>query len=139
MGGTCIPFMVRWPKVVKKGVSNTFVCQMDLLASLAALVGQSYGDKIDSQNTLPAFLGKEGNGRQEMIIEGMFNYAFRQGDYVLLPPYPGSQKSFELYNIKTDPSQKHNLANDKKYRRRTRQMLQRFEALKRETNKVTNF
>ena len=139
MGGTCIPFMVRWPAVVKPGVSDTFVCQMDLLASLASLVGQSYSDKTDSQNTLPAFLGKKGNGRKEMIIEGMLTYAFRQGDWVMIPPYPGINNGYELYNIKEDPGQTKNVAGDKANRRMLRQMMQRFEELKRETGKITNF
>lgn len=137
MGGTCIPFIVRWPKVVKPGVSDKLVCQMDLLASLAALTGQSYSDRTDSQNTLPVFLGQAGNGRQELVIEGMFDYAFRQGDWVMLPPYPGKNKEYELYNIKEDPMQQNNLAD--KERKRLRQMMMRFEQLKRETQKITDF
>lgn len=137
MGGTCIPFIVRWPKVVKPGVSDKQVCQMDLLASLAALTGQSYSDRTDSQNTLPVFLGQAGNGRQELVIEGMFDYAFRQGDWVMLPPYPGKNKEYELYNIKEDPMQQNNLAD--KERKRLRQMMMRFEYLKRETQKITDF
>lgn len=137
MGGTCIPFIVRWPKVVKPGVSDKLVCQMDLLASLAALTGQSYSDRTDSQNTLPVFLGQAGNGRQELVIEGMFDYAFRQGDWVMLPPYSGKNKEYELYNIKEDPMQQNNLAD--KERKRLRQMMMRFEQLKRETQKITDF
>ena len=77
-GGTCIPFMLRWPAEVKPGaVSDALVCQMDLLASLSALIGQTYSDKVDSQNTLPVFLGKGGNGRKELVLEGYFNYALR--------------------------------------------------------------
>ena len=77
-GGTCIPFIVRWPGVVEPGVSDAFVCQMDLLASLASLVGQSYPDRTDSQNTLQTFLGKNRKGRNELVIEGMLDYAYRQ-------------------------------------------------------------
>lgn len=140
MGGTCIPFMVRWPGVVNAGtVSDTFVCQMDLLASLASLVGQSYSDRTDSQNTLHAFLGKKGNGRKEMIIEGMLDYGYRQGDYVMLPPYPYANATYELYNIKEDPGQTKNLANDKEGKKLLRKMMQRYEELKRETQKVTNY
>ena len=57
-GGTRIPFMLRWPAVVKPQVSDVFVCQMDLLASFASLLGQTYPEKLDSENTLDAFLGK---------------------------------------------------------------------------------
>ena len=50
--------MLRWPAKVKPQVSDVFVCQMDLLASFASLLGQTYPDKVDSENTLDAFLGK---------------------------------------------------------------------------------
>ena len=148
-GGTCVPFMLRWPKNVKPGVSDAFVCQMDLLASLAALTGQTYADKTDSQNTLPVFLGQSSQGREELVIEGMFNYAFRQGDWVMIPPYPSYYKNdegssftgmgncYQLYNVKEDVGQQNNLAT--KEPRRLRQMMMRFEALKRETGKVTNY
>lgn len=135
-GGTCIPFMVRWPKVIEPRVSDTFVCQMDLLASLAALTGQCYSEKLDSQNTLAAFLGQKDSGRKELVIEGMFDYGLRQGDWVLLPPYPG-EEGFQLYNVKEDPAQRHNVAAQN--RRLVRQMMMRYEELKRETGKVTNY
>lgn len=54
-GGTCVPFILRWPAVVKPGVTDVLVCQMDLLASFAALTGQTYSERLDSQNTLLAF------------------------------------------------------------------------------------
>lgn len=148
-GGTCIPFMLRWPAQVKPGVSDALVCQMDLLASLAALVGQTYPDKTDSQNTLNVFLGKSVDGRKELVTEGMFNYAFRQGDWVMIPPYPdlygdpeeaafvGFSNGYQLYNVKEDVGQQVNLA--EKEPRRLRRMMMRFEQLKRETGKRTDF
>lgn len=148
-GGTCVPFMLRWPAAVKPAVSDALVCQMDLLASLAALTGQSYPDKTDSQNTLPVFLGNSDQGRRELVIEGYYNYAFRQGDWVMIPPYPdyygdkeeadfvGLSDCYQLYNVKDDPGQRNNLAT--KESRRLRQMMMRFEQLKRETGKKTNF
>ena len=69
-GGTRIPFMLRWPAQVKPQVSDAFICQMDLLASFAALLGQTYPDQLDSENTLDAFLGKSQEGRKELVIEG---------------------------------------------------------------------
>lgn len=123
--------------MVKPGVSSAFVCQMDLLASLAALLGQSYSDKLDSQNTLATFLGMNDKGRDEMIIEGMLNYAYRQGEWVLIPPYPLENKSYELYNLKNDLSQQRDLSD--KYPKKVKVMLMRFEQLKRETGKCTNY
>lgn len=148
-GGTCVPFLLRWPAVVKPGVSDAMVCQMDLLASLAALTGQTYSDKTDSQNTLPVFLGRSVDGRKELVTEGYFNYALRQGDWVLIPPYPawyddpdgvgfsGLGNCYQLYNIKEDIGQNNNLA--EKEPRRLRQMIMTFEKLKRETGKITDY
>ena len=136
-GGTCIPFLLRWPAVVKPGVSDAFVCQMDLLASLAALVGETVSDKTDSQNTLPAFLGKSDRGREELVFEGYYNYAFRQGDWVMIPPYPRHNLEYQLYNVKEDVGQTHNLA--QKHPDILRKMMMRFEELKRTTGKMTNF
>ncbi|MEG2067765.1 MAG: sulfatase-like hydrolase/transferase [Tannerellaceae bacterium] len=144
-GGTCVPFMLRWPAVVKPGVSDALICQIDLLASLSSLLGQTYSDKTDSQNTLPVFLGKSKDGRMELVTEGMHNYAFHQGDWVMIPPYPspysnaedGYGNSYQLYNVKEDIAQKNNLA--VKEPKRLRQMMMTFERLKRETGKITNF
>lgn len=148
-GGTCIPFLLRWPREVEPGVQDALVCQMDLLASLAALVGEPCDSHTDSQNTLPVFLGKSKHGRTELVTEGMFNYAFRQGDWVMIPPYPTSSEgegispfsgmgsSYQLYNVKEDLHQNNNLA--PKEKKRLRQMMARFEELKRCTNKITNY
>lgn len=135
-GGTRIPFLIRWPARLKPQVSNAFVCQMDLLASLATLLKQNYPDKIDSQNTLAAFLGKDKKGRKELVIEGMSNYAFRQGNWALIPSYKGSQtKSYELYNLKEDIGQQKDLSGEKP--RKLNKMIKRFEYLRTHTNKVT--
>ena len=135
-GGTCIPFLLRWPAVVKPGVSDAFVCQMDLLASLSALVGESYSARNDSQNTLSAFLGFSQEGRKELVMEGMLDYAFRQGDWTLIPPY-GANQEYELYNVKEDPGQTTNVA--AKHPDQLRKLIRRFEHLKRTTGKVTDF
>ncbi len=40
-GGTRVPFLVRWPGRVRPGIADALVNQVDLLASLAALSGQT--------------------------------------------------------------------------------------------------
>ena len=148
-GGTCVPFLLRWPAVVRPGVQEALVCQLDLLASLAALTNQSYPDRTDSQNTLAVFLGKQGEGRRELVIEGMNNYAFIQDDWVMIPPYPSRGHSaesedfaglglcYQLYNFREDIGQQHNLA--EKESKRLRQMMAAFEKLKRITGKQTDY
>lgn len=137
-GGVRIPFLLRWPARVKPQVSDAFVCQMDLLASFAELLGQSYSDKVDSRNTLPAFLGKDKKGRKELVIEGMFNYAFRQGDWALLPPRPKMPNDgYKLYNLKHDIGQRNDVS--KENPKKLNEMIKRFEYLKTHTDKVTKY
>ena len=59
-GGTRVPFIVSWSHHVKPGESDALIGQVDLLASFAALTGQSLDDDagLDSLNVLPALLGK---------------------------------------------------------------------------------
>jgi arylsulfatase A-like enzyme len=85
-GGTRMPFLLRWPKRVKPGVSDALVCQIDLLASLAALVGQELPDDAgpDSFNVLPALLGESKQGRDHLVEQGR-GLALRQGAWKFIP------------------------------------------------------
>lgn len=65
--GTRVPFVVRWPGRVPAGISDALVSQVDLLASLAALTGQTLADAADSQDTLAAFLGTSSVGRRVLV------------------------------------------------------------------------
>lgn len=56
---------------------------------------------------------------------------------MLIPPYPLENKSYELYNLKDDLSQQRDLSD--KYPKKVKVMLMRFEQLKRETGKCTNY
>ena len=116
--GTHVPFIVSWPARIRVGVSGTVVCQMDLLALLAG----SRVKSSDSQNLSGAFLGQSQAGRENMVLEASGRLAFRSGDWLLIPPYPGKpvneqvnietglNPSVQLYNLKTDPGQRTNLA-----------------------------
>lgn len=123
--GTRVPFIVSWPNRIKTGVSDALVCQLDLFTSLAALVG-SNAKTADSQNLLTTLLGKAGNpqagGRSNLVLEASGRLAFRSGDWVLIPSYPGKaineqvnletglSQTPQLYNLRTDPSERTNLA-----------------------------
>lgn len=121
--GTRVPFITYWKGKITPGVSDAVVCQMDLLSSLAALNGddQEYGD---SRNLLGALLGNADKGRDELMLEASSKTALRKGDWILIPPYKGvfkydhvnieigSMPTFQLYNLKEDPGQQKNLAEE---------------------------
>jgi arylsulfatase A-like enzyme len=89
-GGTRVPFIVRWPGRVKPGTSAALVCQIDLLASFAALTGQKLAQDAapDSLNILPALLGKSAAGRDH-VVEHAGVLAVRQGPWKYIEPGTG--------------------------------------------------
>ena len=119
--GTRVPFFVYWKGSIYPSVSDAMVCQIDLLASIGALVGEDV--KItDSQNMIDVFMGKSNKGRKSLIIEANTKTAFRKGDWLMIPTYGGdsvleevnielgNSDEYQLYNLKQDISQKNNLA-----------------------------
>jgi len=137
--GTRVPFVTYWKGTIEPHVSEALVSQVDLLASLAALVDTNV-PKTDSQNLMDVFLGKNNEGRKNLIIEATTRTAFRQGNWVLIPPYKGpavnkiknietgNSKEFQLYNLKEDIGQKNNLA--KTNPEKLQEMIENFEAIR---------
>jgi arylsulfatase A-like enzyme len=119
--GTRVPFVAYWKGKIQPGVSDAMISQVDLLSSLAALVGSETRGP-DSQELLNVLLGKSQQGREELIIEATSRTALRKGDWVMIPPYPGpalnpsvnielgNASEFQLYNLKDDIGQQVNLA-----------------------------
>jgi arylsulfatase A-like enzyme len=123
-GGTRIPFIVRWPVKIKSGVSPALVSQVDLAASLAALTGQNLnpGDAPDSQNVLPALLGRSKIGRESLVeYDQRKETALRMNNWKFIPPVetrdglgPWTQVQIAspglLFDLASDPSENTNLA-----------------------------
>jgi arylsulfatase A-like enzyme len=133
--GTRIPFITYWKGEIKPGVSNAIVCQMDLLASIAKLVGTEEGT-TDSQELLDVFLGKSDKGRTDLVIEATSRTALRSGDWLMIPPYKGkdfeekvriqmgNSPEYKLYNLKNDIGQDNNLA--KSNPEKLKEMIDKF-------------
>lgn len=112
-GGNRVPFIVRWPARIKPGISDALVCQVDLCASLASLVGVDLksSDAPDSFSVLPALLGDSKIGR-EHLIEQAAGLALREGPWKLVEAT--SKYPVQLFDLKTDISESRNLADDNK-------------------------
>ncbi len=137
--GTRVPFITYWKGHIQPGVSNALVCQMDVLASLAKLIGVEE-KTTDSKELLDVLLGKSDNGREDLIIEATSRTALRSGDWLYIPAYKGpavnTQVNIELgnsdvallYNLKDDLSQTTNLyaSNPEK----TKEMHEKFVKLR---------
>ena len=119
--GARVPFITYWKGKIRPQVSDAIVCQMDLMASIADLLGTKE-TTTDSENVLSAFLGNSTNARESLIIEATGKTALRNGDWLYIPAYEG--KNFreevgievgnlpqeQLYNLKEDKGQQNNLA-----------------------------
>ena len=135
--GAHIPFMVRWSNKIKPAISDALVSQHDLLASLASLLGQETAKNSDSLNLLETFLGIKDEGRKSLILQALDGRtAYRKGHWMLIPPYWGDEKlakenvetgacsCYQLYDLKTDPEQKYNVAD--KYPKKTKVLYQEY-------------
>jgi len=137
--GTRVPFFTYWKGQIKPLVSDALVCQIDLLESIAKLVNIDV-KSTDSQNLLDVFTGKSAKGRTNLVIEANTKTAFRQGDWMMIPPYPGdpileevniemgNDKEFQLYNLKNDIGQKNNLA--KAQPKKLKELMKNFELIR---------
>ncbi|WP_422925698.1 sulfatase family protein [Singulisphaera sp. PoT] len=147
--GTRVPFLVRWPARVKPGVSNALVCQIDLLASFAALTGQSLkdGDAPDSQDVLASLLNESPKGR-EFLIEQAGVLSVRSGPWKYIEPGKGPRKNAstntetgndsvpQLYNLDEDLSETTNLA--ERFPERVRDLQSLLDGVRKKTGSARN-
>jgi arylsulfatase A len=109
-GGHRVPFIIRWPNAIKAGsVTNETVCQTDLLATFADIVGTPLKDNEgeDSFSLKPIFSSKAFN-RAPVIhhsVDGA--YAIREGDWKLSMKRRKEPK--QLVNLKDDLKEENNL------------------------------
>jgi arylsulfatase A len=128
-GGHRVPTIIKWPGITKPGVvCNALVSQIDFMATLAAALGQELPADAaeDSHDLLPLLKGEVESVRTTHIHNTKEPYAIRHGDWLLVDGkgsrnaawlkrhgYPAGKKGpVELYNLKTDLAQKHNVAAD---------------------------
>lgn len=119
--GTRVPFISYWQGRIEPSVSDALVSQVDLLSSMAALVG-SQATGTDSQDLLKVLLGEDDQGRDELILEATTRTALRKGDWKMIPPYEGrainrsvnielgNSDEYQLFHLEEDLGEQHNLA-----------------------------
>ncbi|WP_276165993.1 sulfatase family protein [Zobellia alginiliquefaciens] len=127
-GGHRVPYLMRWPKMIKPGSkTDVTVCQTDYLATIADIVNQPLRDDEaeDSFSLLPILKDENADTITHgpvihHSVQGFF--AIRDGDWklnfvrgsggslrpILIEPKSGEPK-FELYNLANDPSETTNL------------------------------
>jgi arylsulfatase A-like enzyme len=125
--GTRVPIILYWPSAVEPGISDALATQVDLFASLAAMVCVEMvpEEAPDSLDMLSTWFGMSGDGRETMLEEA-FTFALRQGDWKFIQPLPpgkrvpgwfrnkdiesGLSSEAQLYDLSSDPGEQKNLA-----------------------------
>ncbi len=126
-GGHRVPFIVRWPGVVKSAsTSSATICLVDLMRTCAEIVGVALPDSAgeDSVSFLPVLRGEKAQVREATVhhsINGSFAIRFRQWKLCFCPgsggwskPKPKAAKksgspSVQLFDLAKDPGETKNL------------------------------
>jgi arylsulfatase A-like enzyme len=136
--GTRVPFISYWKGTIDPAVSDAVISQVDLFSSLASLIGSDLSGP-DSESLLQVLTGKSAEGREQLILQATGRTALRQGDWVLIPPYPGpaiaanvnielgNSPDYQLYNLHDDLGEQENLAGS--LPRKLEEMIKSYEAI----------
>ncbi|RAV29371.1 arylsulfatase [Sinomicrobium soli] len=134
-GGIKTPFIAHWPAKLPKGEIRTSAAHLtDLMATCIDLAGTTYPEEFNGHSVTPTrghsiipILSGEtvGNSQEEYFWEHFGSAALRQGDLKLVKLDNGSD--WELYDLKTDPTETRNVAG--KHPERLEQMKKRWQEL----------
>jgi arylsulfatase A-like enzyme len=113
-GGLRVPMIVRWPGHIKPGVSDEPWAFWDFLPTAAELARAKPPPGLDGISVLPLLLGQTQTNRHEYFYwefhERGFQQALRTGDWKAIRPQAGAK--LQLYDLKTDPGEKQNVADE---------------------------
>lgn len=132
-GGISTPLIAHWPKEIKRrGELETQPGHLiDIMATCVELSGAKYpkqvGDEtihpLEGVSLRPSFAGKPLARQQPIFWEHEGNRAVRDGDWKLVAK---ENRPWELYNLKQDRTEQHDLA--EKHPERVRELAAKWDA-----------
>lgn len=124
------PMIVSYPKLFPKGSTNDdFVLNIDLAPTFLELAGVKVPNDIQGKSFLPLF-GK----KSKPIRQQLFYHYYENGEHAVSPHfgvrtdryklirYYKRVNTWELFDLKTDPKELHNVYGKKEYQKITKQL-----------------
>jgi len=141
-----IPLNIRYPKLIKPGsVIHEMVLNIDIAPTVLDLAGVKIPSQIQGRSIVPLIRGNDTGWRKDwyyafyefpgpnMVPK---NRGIRTERYKLIEYYEETPKEYELYDLKEDPKELHNLYGDPRYRDLTAKLLKRLDELRVETGEA---
>jgi arylsulfatase A-like enzyme len=112
-----MPFLIRYPKLIKPGTMNRDLCMnIDIAPTLLELAGAEIPETMQGRSMVSLLKGKtpsDWRSAQFYTYWGTPNhYGIRTDRYTYVKV---AGQTVELYDRKTDPEQRHNVAGQPKY------------------------
>lgn len=137
-----IPFIVRYPGLVKDPGrrASQMILNIDLAPTLLDLVGLDIPPNMQGQSIKPILQSSTAAGRQSWLYEHFPVFPIpipgitcvRTNRYKYIE-YQNDKRPKEVFDLKSDPKEKHNIIDTDKGKKIERQLKQELERLKTET------
>jgi arylsulfatase A len=119
-GGIRVPMIAWWPGRISAGVkSNHISAFWDVMPTLAEIAGADIPKDIDGVSFLPVLMGQKLKQKKHDFLYWEFHehggkQAVRKGKWkaIRLEVRKNPEGPLELYNLKTDPQEKDNIASE---------------------------
>jgi N-acetylglucosamine-6-sulfatase len=119
-----IPLYIRFPKLIKAGTTvDQMALNIDIAPTLVALAGAPEYPQFQGRSLLPLFKGRSSHWRDSFLIEyysdtvfprmNKMGYQCVRTDRYKYIHYVDLQGMDELYDLKSDPNELHNVIADK--------------------------
>jgi arylsulfatase A-like enzyme len=143
-----IPLLVRYPERIKAGtLSDRMALNLDVAPTILELAGVRVPSAMQGRSLVPLLEGKEPSPpwRNDWFY-AFYEYpgpnmvpknrGIRTERYKLIEYWEQDPKQYELYDLQSDPGERHNLYGNPKYTGLTKQLLERMYELGKKNGEI---
>ena len=143
-----IPYIIRYPESIKAGtICDRMALNLDMAPTILDLAGVEIPSAMQGRSLVPLLEGKEATTpwRKDWFY-AFYEYpgpnmvpknrGIRTDRYKLIQYWEEEPMQYELYDLQTDPGERHNLYGDPRYARLTNQLMDRMYELGKENGEI---